>query len=113
MQDQKMYVVTRADLSPGLATAQAVHAAFGFALKHPELSRDWMADSQYLVIVSVKDEQALVDLCLAANGQQLHTYLWSEPDLGDQATALALGPCEASRRLTANLGLHGRTRVPV
>lgn len=109
--DHKLYVVVRGDLSPGLACAQAVHAAFAFAGVHPALTTAWQRDSQYLVILSVPDELALTSLMLKAAAADGTYTLWREPDLDDQATALTLGPGSVARRLTANLPLFGRQLV--
>ena len=109
MQDNKLYVVVRADLSPGLAAAQAVHAAFAFYREHPEMTTHWLDVSQYLVLVDAADEIALIALASQALSQDVPMTTWHEPDRGLEATAVALGPCAASRRLTANLPLHGRT----
>jgi peptidyl-tRNA hydrolase len=103
-----MYVAVRADLSPGLATAQAVHAAFAFSRAHPEITNAWMDLSQYLVIVSVPDENALLTLLAKAAGAEVDYTLWREPDLEHTGTALALGPCPLSKRLCANMPLLGR-----
>ena len=46
--------------------AQSVHAAFAFQHDHPELTADWLKRSNYLVIVAVEDEAALLDLVAKA-----------------------------------------------
>lgn len=101
-----MYVAVRADLPVGLQMAQTLHAAFGFALEHAHVAADWLRESQYLIVVSVPDEQALLDLTARAGA--LPRHLWREPDLDGQATAVALAPGPVARRLCANLPLAGR-----
>lgn len=113
MQDLKMsrlYLAVREDLSPGLAAAQAVHAAFAFASEHAGVTGPWQRDSQYLVIVSVADETTLRQLHGRAVDAGIVTTLWCEPDLDDAATAVALEPGEVARRLCSNFPLHGRRR---
>lgn len=93
--------------------AQAIHAAFGFAHANPDVTTEWLRDSQFLVVVSVPDEQALMDLTYAADDRDIITHLWREPDLRDQATAVALAPVPATMKLCSNLPLAGREKVPV
>jgi peptidyl-tRNA hydrolase len=112
-ENARLYIAVRADLAPGLAAAQAVHAAFLFAQQHPELVGPWQRDSQYLVIVSVPDEIALIGLASRALEQGIEVSSWHEPDMADETTAVALQPGHVARRLCANLPLHGRELTPV
>jgi peptidyl-tRNA hydrolase len=116
VQDQpqfdRLYVIVRGDLSPGLAAAQAVHAAFQFSREHPSLTEPWMQDSQYLVIVTVPSIEDLWDKRLLANERGIQSSIWHEPDMGNQATALVLAPCDGARRMCANLPLFGRDLMP-
>jgi peptidyl-tRNA hydrolase len=93
--------------------AQAIHASFGFAQVYSSLTNEWLRDSQFLIVVSVPDEHALKALSDEASDRGIPQYLWHEPDLDDQATAVALAPGLDSRRLCANLPLAGREPVPV
>ena len=85
-----------------------MHAALLFANQHPDLAVPWQRDSQYLVIVTVPDEVALISLSSRALDVGLRVSTWSEPDLDGQHTAVALEPGLAARRLCANLPLLGR-----
>lgn len=104
----RLYIAVRADLAPGLAAAQIAHAAFLFASQHPELTRPWLAQSQYLIVVSVPDEIALIGLASRALSEGIVVSTWSEPDLAEQKTAVALQPGSVAQRLCANYPLHGR-----
>lgn len=101
----RLYVAVRADLSPGLQAAQAVHAAFEFSHQHPDVVHRWMSDSNYLVIVSVPDEGALCDLMTAAGAKGIGHTAVREPDIGDELTACVLAPGDAARRFCSNLPL--------
>jgi peptidyl-tRNA hydrolase len=94
--------------------AQAVHAGFLFAQKHPEVTAQWLTDSQFIIIVSVPSEDHLLALACKARNRNVPAVLWSEPDLDDELTAVAFAPVDEARRLCANLPLagHGR-RLPV
>lgn len=96
---ERLYVVGRTDLPPGLRAAQLVHAARVFAAEHTELERDWYETSNNLVLLEVPDEQALHELARKADG--VPVSLNREPDLGDQVTAIALG--HGAKRLVRHL----------
>jgi peptidyl-tRNA hydrolase len=106
--DDRLYIVTRADLPIGLASAQAVHAAFQFARDRWLLTAPWLRDSQWLVIVTVPDEAALLALCARSSTLMQDHVVWREPDLAGEATAVAIAPGGAARRLCANLPLLGK-----
>lgn len=89
--------------------AQAVHAAFEFSVLHPEMTRAWQTTSNYLVIVGVPDEAALIGLASRALERGITTHTVHEPDLGDQATAVVLEPGDAARRLCSSLPLALKT----
>jgi peptidyl-tRNA hydrolase len=109
LEHDKLYLAVRADLVPGLAAAQAVHAALQFQQQHPDVVMPWMRDSQFLVIVSVSDEIALIGLASRALEAGIDVSTWHEPDMADSATAVALQPGAVARRLCASLPLHGRS----
>ncbi|GAC1527481.1 MAG: hypothetical protein NVS3B1_17840 [Marmoricola sp.] len=101
-------MVVRADLSPGLAAAQAVHAALQFASQHPSITGPWHRDSQYLIIVTVPDEISLIALASRALERDIEVSTWHEPDLAGEATAVALQPGKVAQRLCCALPLHGK-----
>jgi peptidyl-tRNA hydrolase len=99
--DEKLYIVVRADLKPGLQAAQACHALRLFSAEHPEEDRAWYEGSNNLVLLQVPDERELLALREKADG--CPASLFREPDLGGEATALAFGP--AARKTVSNLPL--------
>lgn len=108
-----MYIVVRADLPPGLQVAQAVHAAFLFAHLFPDTTRKWLEGSNIDVILSVPDEAALTELAITARCAGVLSASMTEPDIGNQLTALALGVDAGAQRLCANLPLALRERTAV
>lgn len=108
-----MYIAVRSDLTPGLQLAQAVHAAFHFFAEWPSMSSQWLDESNYLVVVSVRDEQALAELAARAVEEGLARTLVREPDLDNSLTAVALQPGEEARRLCANYPLALREPVMI
>ena len=95
--------MTREDLPPATQAVQAAHAAFEFAIAHPDLVRDWQRVSNTLVLLAVRDEFALGCLYVDAVERGVRTTPFHESDLGGSLTALALEP--AARRLVARLPL--------
>lgn len=108
--NDRLYVVTRSDLPSGLMAAQLVHAAFSFAHEHANLVDPWLLRSNFLVIVTVPDENALMDLISEAHRRGImHTGV-REPDIDDELTAVAFTPGRAAQKLCANLPLALRER---
>jgi peptidyl-tRNA hydrolase len=93
--------------------AQAVHAAIQFTQDHPARTRDWHTSSNNVVILAIQDQSTLLDLVDEATRRGIITSLFREPDLDDQATAVALQPGAAARRLCANLPCARRKVVVV
>lgn len=97
-----MYVITRANLTPGLQAAQVTHAAFEFSLKYPDITSQWNERSNYLVILQVIDEASLLALAHRAAEEDHPHLLVHDEDVGDnEATALAVAPGEFHRALSA------------
>jgi len=110
---EKLFVVVRNDLEPGLQLAQAVHAAVKYALSHED-ARRWHEESNNVAVLQVPDEEALRALtqrvlikdpgCLVAT--------FEEPDLDHQWTAAAFG--NGAKKLMGSLPLALRPlSVPV
>jgi hypothetical protein len=94
-----LFLVTRADLPPGVQACQAIHAAIEFALTFPDIARS----APTVVLVAAKDELTLSWLRADANATGLRHTSFREPDFDDALTALALEP--AASRLVAGLPL--------
>jgi peptidyl-tRNA hydrolase len=88
--------------------AQSVHAAFSFADEHPVIAHEWHRDSQFLVVVNVPDQFALLSLVDDARERGIDVSLWREPDVDGEITAIALAPVAASKTLCSSLPLAGR-----
>lgn len=97
----KLYIVVRADLKPGLQAAQACHALRLFSEEHPEEDRAWYEGSNNLVLLQIPNEEELLRLKEKANGTP--ASLFREPDIADEATALAIAP--SGKKLVSNLPL--------
>lgn len=102
--DSRLYVVVRADLSPGQQAVQACHAVLDL------LDQSGVDPAGAIVLLSVPDEHALFDLAdditrrCYNHGFPLGLSVFHEPDLDGQATALATC-AEAARSLLRQLPL--------
>jgi peptidyl-tRNA hydrolase len=79
------------------------YALRSFVAEHPEVDREWFEASNVLVLLEVPDERSLIELADEARSRRVPVSLFREPDIGDAATALALGP--EGRRLVSRLPL--------
>jgi peptidyl-tRNA hydrolase len=104
-------VLTRADLSPGQQATQSTHAALKFSIEHPLLCETWYRESSYLVLLQVPDEDGLFYFHKRACQLELVHSVWTEPDMDDTHTAIAIAPSELASRLLANLPLLLREPV--
>ena len=103
--NDKLYVVTRADLSAGYQAVQSGHAAIQYIFEHPECAKNWFENSNYLGLLAVTNEQELVALVERAQHQEIKFSIFREPDIGNQITAIALEPGVKSKKLCSNLKL--------
>jgi hypothetical protein len=103
----KLYLVTRRDLEPGQQAVQAAHALRQFSHEHPEADKAWFEASNVLAILAVDNEKKLRGLLDVAVFLGAPCCGFYEPDRDRELTAVALGPCAQSRRLTRRLGALG------
>jgi ribosomal protein S18 acetylase RimI-like enzyme len=99
----KLFLVTRADLPPGVQAVQAAHALREFAHHHPEIDREWYTRSNYLAFLAVPNEEALDRLLCRVRERGFSAAPFTEPDRGHELTAIAIEP--AARRLVSGLPL--------
>lgn len=101
----KLYVITRSDISPGYQAVQSMHALRQFTADHPEIDAQWYSESNHLALLSVNDEVNLMKLITKADSQNIRWSAFREPDIGGQITAIALEPCVETMKLCKNLPL--------
>jgi len=89
---QKLYLVTRADLSPGQQAVQAAHAMRQFKHEHPEIEQTWFETSNTLAFLAIEDEPALERLLERARWRGVAVAGFREPDRHNELTAIAIGP---------------------
>ena len=95
-----MYILARQDLKPAQRAVQACHAVAELMLRNrddPALL-EWARDHKTMVLLGVDSEADLLawEENLAAAG--IPAAAFREPDMGNQATAMAIHPsCDKGR----------------
>jgi len=87
---EKLYIIVRNDIAPGLQIAQACHALREFVDAYPDLDRAWHTNHRNIVILQVPELSDLAALANEADAKAIPCSRFLEPDLGDQLTAIAL-----------------------
>lgn len=77
--------------------------------KLPELVKKWHQESQYIVVLSVKDEKELKDVWNSLDKSRVVPFY--EPDLNNELTAIAVDPFyEDASKLLSNIPLAFQER---
>ena len=87
---------------------QSAHAAIDFQHDHPEVASQWQTKSNYLALLTVADEEALIKLITKAIFTGIKHTIFREPDLGNEITAVAFEPTDAAKKLTSSCPLLGK-----
>ena len=103
--NDKLYIITREDISPGYQGVQGIHSAILFGQEHPDIHREWYQNSNYLGFLSVANEVELAKLIEKADANDIKCSVFREPDIDNQITAIAIEPGIKSKKLCSNLKL--------
>ena len=76
-----------------------------FTADHPEIDKEWFISSNYLGLLSVKDELALIELIRQAGDNNIQYSIFREPDVDNAITAIAIAPGKKSKKLCSKLPL--------
>lgn len=101
----KLVTVTRKDLSEGYQLAQTLHSSSRFAYHYPELHREWIEKSEYVVSLSVDNEEKLKRLYNKLQDYGADVVAFHEPDIDNQLTSICYYGTPEMRKLTSNLKL--------
>lgn len=82
-----------------------MHALRQFTAEHPDIDKIWFEQSNYLGLLSVKNEEELVKLMEEATSKEISFSIFREPDIDNQITAIALSPGPKSKKLCSRLPL--------
>lgn len=103
--NDKLYIVTRADIPAGLQAAQSCHALAEFFRQFQELSHAWQDQSNYIVLLSTTSEESLDLIRAVADNHGLRHAPFYEPDLDGQLTAVAIEPSQLTSKILSKLPL--------
>lgn len=92
-------------MTPAYQAVQSGHAAIQFQYEYPEIAKEWFKNSNYLIYLSVENEESLKNLIEKAELKGIKCSVFREPDISNEITAIALEPSDATRRLTSSLPL--------
>ncbi len=106
--NQKLRVVTRRDITTSQQAVQSAHAAIDFQHEHPEEARQWQTKSNYLALLTVADEAELIKLITKAIFMGVKHTIFREPDLGNSITAVAFEPSDLAKKITSSCPLLGK-----
>lgn len=106
--EDKLYLVTHANLSAGYQTAQTAHVIAEFIMSRPEVARTWHRVSNSIIVLETKDAESLSDLLVSAENKGLDVVIFREPDFGDEITALAFSPSQSTKEFLSELPCAGR-----
>lgn len=90
-------------MTPGYQATQAIHASLQFAFEYPQIYNDWITTSNYLGFLSVKDESSLQELIIKCQAKGIKVSVFTEPDINNQITSIAIEPCDEARRLVSSI----------
>jgi hypothetical protein len=100
---QKLYIVTREDLTPAQQAVQAAHALTEYLVQHKEGAFSWYSTSNILALLAVPTEDSLSRLVDKAHRKGLMISEFREPDRSNELTAAAFEP--KAKSLLRNLQL--------
>lgn len=105
---KRLVTIIREDLSPGYQIAQTVHAVAEYTMMNPELIKEWYTRSNYVLSLSVKDVEELVEF-----GRQLHLLgvkfnIFYEPDVNEM-TSIAFVSTYETDIVTKSMPLAGKS----
>lgn len=101
----KLYLITRRDMSPGYQAVQSCHAMRQFTADHPNADLEWFTNSNTLALLAVDDEVELMRLVVKAKDLNLHYSVFREPDMGGAITSIAIEPSQQTVELCKDLSL--------
>lgn len=89
---EKLYIIIRNDLRPGMQIAQACHALREFTADYPQLDLHWHENHRNIVVLQVPTLQELAALANECERKEIPCSRFLEPDLHNQLTAIACAP---------------------
>lgn len=92
-------------MTSGSKIAQSCHATFSFSQEYPEITKQWIENSNYIVVLETDNEKSLSDLFNQAQKLSIKISKFVEPDLNNSMTAVVLCPGQKTKNLCKKLKL--------
>lgn len=108
LREDKLYVVTHANLSVGYQAAQIAHAVADFTQQHSVETQQWHNRSNSVIILEAHNVEELYGFIEKAENKGITYTYFREPDLGDEITAIAFAPGKETVKMLSNLPCLGR-----
>lgn len=101
----KLVTVTRKDLTAGYQLVQSGHAIAEFVQQFPDKFAEWKQQSNYLISLSVDNEEKLQRLFYKLQDNGADVVAFTEPDINDQLTSICYYGTPEMRKHTDKLDL--------
>jgi len=97
--------VTRNDIAAGHQLAETIHSVSEFAFKFPDRFQHWKTTSNYVVALSIDDEEKLEDLYSRLKWHGADVIGFNEPDINNQLTSICYYGTPELQKHTSKLKL--------
>ena len=105
MMQVKLVTINRKDINAGYQLVQSAHALAEFAYEFPNQFKDWKVNSNYLISLSVDNEEKLQRLYYKLQDNGADVVAFNEPDIDNQLTAICYYGTPELRKITNKLNL--------
>ena len=96
--ETKLVVITRSDISPGYQAVQSTHSVADFAFEYPDTFAKWKLESNSIICLSVKDESELQKLYDKFK-DLTPSVIFYEPDVDEMTSICLYGTSEIRKKL--------------
>lgn len=96
--ETKLVVITRSDISPGYQAVQSTHSIADFAFEFPDTFNKWKLESNSIICLSVKDEFELERLYEKFK-DLTQSVIFYEPDVDERTSLCLYGTADIRKKL--------------
>ena len=96
--ETKLVVITRSDISPGYQAVQSTHSITDFAFEYPDTFAKWKLESNSIICLSVKNESELQKLYDKFK-DLTPSVIFYEPDVDEMTSICLYGTPEIRKKL--------------
>ena len=96
--ETKLVVITRSDISPGYQAVQSTHSVADFAFEYPDTFMKWKLESNSIICLSVKDEIELKKIYQKFK-DLTPSIIFYEPDVDEMTSLCLYGTSDIRKKL--------------